>query len=499
MDMEFHKEGVSCQKTVLREVQNLELTQELRMPEGTGDAGKILSAWGQCVLRGKQWQHDRITVSGGVMVRVLYEPEEGREPDCLESWIPFQTEWDLPEECPEGKVRVSCMCRFVDVRPLSAGKMMLRCGVGILAEAAIPYNVEVFHPDVKAREAELLQSEWPVRIPVEMGEKTFHLEETLAIPPSVPQPEKIMYFCVRNSVTDKKVLGSKVVFRGTVDLHMLYLTREGQLQTWDLEIPFSQFADLSQSLSPDAQADVWLAITGMELEQDPEGKLLFQADMTAQYLLDDRKLLTLTEDAYCPGRKVDIERKTLDLPVVLENRREVLTAEEVISDEADVIVDVSVLTEFPQTREVADGVELSQPGLVQVLWYGSDGKLHSQQQRFRQQQEIRASADVQIWAMPGAIPQPNAAAGTNTITVRSQLPVHLQTMAGQGLSMVTGIHLGEPQEQDTYRPSLILARSEGRRLWDIAKENGSTMDAIRKANSLTEEPTENRMLLIPVM
>jgi len=64
--------------------------------------------------------------------------------------------------------------------------------------------------------------------------------------------------------------------------------------------------------------------------------------------------------------------------------------------------------------------------------------------------------------------------------------------------MITGVELGEEKEPDANRPSLILRRAGHGRLWDIAKESGSTMDAIRKANGLQEEPAAGQMLLIPV-
>ena len=64
--------------------------------------------------------------------------------------------------------------------------------------------------------------------------------------------------------------------------------------------------------------------------------------------------------------------------------------------------------------------------------------------------------------------------------------------------MVTGLTLGEVQEPDPGRPSLILYRAGKTRLWDIAKQNGSTVEAIRKANGIAEEPEPGRMLLIPV-
>ena len=65
--------------------------------------------------------------------------------------------------------------------------------------------------------------------------------------------------------------------------------------------------------------------------------------------------------------------------------------------------------------------------------------------------------------------------------------------------MVMGLELGEEQARDPDRPSIILRRSDGTRLWDIAKKAGSTVEAIRKANSLEGEPAPGQMLLIPVI
>ena len=64
--------------------------------------------------------------------------------------------------------------------------------------------------------------------------------------------------------------------------------------------------------------------------------------------------------------------------------------------------------------------------------------------------------------------------------------------------MVTGITLGESRKPDASRPALILRRAGKKRLWDLAKENGSTMADIRRVNQLQEEPNPDQMLLIPV-
>ena len=65
--------------------------------------------------------------------------------------------------------------------------------------------------------------------------------------------------------------------------------------------------------------------------------------------------------------------------------------------------------------------------------------------------------------------------------------------------MVAGLELGELEEPDPTRPSLILRNAAGESLWSLAKNNGSTVSAILAANGLDGEPGQKQMLLIPVV
>ncbi len=77
MEMAFQKTAFPCMTCAVREVQNAEQTQELRLPDGMPDIGKVLCAWGQVILRSKEWRSDSVLVSGGMLMWVLYLPEDG--------------------------------------------------------------------------------------------------------------------------------------------------------------------------------------------------------------------------------------------------------------------------------------------------------------------------------------------------------------------------------------------------------------------------------------
>ena len=163
MEQGFERTAVSFLDTVLEEVQNTEQTQEIRIPDGMPDVGKILAAWGQVILRSKEWREDTVSCTGGLMVWVLYAPEDGSREVSLESWIPFQLRWDIPEGLPEGKIHLGLLTRFVDARTVSPRKIMIRAGVGSHIQVLCPGEAEVYRSSGDLPGIQLLQRSFPLR------------------------------------------------------------------------------------------------------------------------------------------------------------------------------------------------------------------------------------------------------------------------------------------------------------------------------------------------
>ena len=68
MELQFEKQEMSFLHQVLRNVKDMELTQEIRLTGDMPDVGRVLAGWGQPVLRSKEWQGSQVGASGGVMV-----------------------------------------------------------------------------------------------------------------------------------------------------------------------------------------------------------------------------------------------------------------------------------------------------------------------------------------------------------------------------------------------------------------------------------------------
>ena len=326
MELNFPRAALPCLHQLKSEVQTLEETQELRMPEGYPDIGKILGAWGQVLLRGKEWRDGSMSVSGGVMTWILYQGE-GEEPQLhtVEAWIPFQMRWDLPPTQHDGTIHVIPLLRSVDARTTSARKMVARVTVALLGKAFLQDSCEVCTPPELPEDIHLLQQTYPLLLPREAGEKAFEMEEELTLPASCPKIEKLIRFSLQPELIDRKVLSGKLVFRGAAILHILYQSGDGKLCNWDFEIPFSRYTELDDLYEQEARSTVSLVLTSLELQEENEGILRLKAGLTGQYIIYDKTVLQIGEDAYSNLRDVHLAQESAELPAVLQLQQSTVT------------------------------------------------------------------------------------------------------------------------------------------------------------------------------
>lgn len=499
MQLQFNKTAIRCLGTALQDVQHAEVTQELRLPDGMPDIGRVLTTWGQVIIRSKQWQGNAIGLTGGVMVWSLYAPEDGTEARSMESWIPFQLRWDVRDVGREGPMRMIPLLRFADSRSISARKMMLRAGVSAMVQAMYPMEAEVYSAGELPEDVQVLRSSYPVRLPVESGEKTFLVDDELMLPEGSAPAEKILSVTANPEVTEKRVLSDKVIFKGNLNLHTVYRDQEGRVRSWDQPLAFSQLTELDQTYGSDAQTDIQMAVTSLETDMGEPGKLRVKCGLVAQYLVDDRHILELVQDAYSPVREVELESSRLELPVILDDRMESVTAEQSVPGQTGQVADAVFLPDFPRTRQSGSGFELELPGVFQTLLYDENESLQGITSRWEGRMNVPAAENSVLMAVPRAAGNVQSMPSMDAMGLSAQMQLRLQTSAMEQIPMVTGLELGQILEENPSRPSVILCACSGESLWDLAKRSGSTVAAIRRANGIEGDDSGERMLLIPVI
>lgn len=498
MQLQFEKREIPYLRTVKREVQSQEQTQEFRVSDGMPDIGSIIGAWGQVILRSKEWQEDGMLISGGTMVWVQYMPEEGGQPQCVESWLPFQMRWNFPGTQYDGKILSQCLLRSVDARSTSARKMILRTNVSVLAWALANDAFEVYDPVDVPEDVHLKKVKYPIQIPSEAGEKSFVLEESLQLPPSVPGVEKIISYSLRPEINEEKLMNDKVIFRGNAVLHLLYLADDGGQYAWDFDLPFTQYAELEKEYGDDGTVFLIPGITALELDREADG-LAVKIGLVCQYRISHRPVVELTEDAYSTKRKVGPVLQEVQLPGILDSKEQNIHAQSSMPLEAMRLTDVAFLPLPVGVRNAGEHTSVEVLGQFHLFYYDMEGIPRTGTCRWEQKVSMPQDDGITANAVAFAIGKPQGALMSGSVQLSNEMKLATEAVSDRTIPVVTGLELGEVETPDPTRPSVILRRPGGKSLWELAKESGSSVESICQANGLQTEPEETQMLLIPVL
>ena len=491
MELPFEKSTVKFWQQKLYTPVMKEETQELKLPESMPDIGRVIAAWGQPVMRGKEWRSTHVGITGGVMVWVLYAPEDGGSVRRMEAWIPFSVRSEHQHTRPDGVIRAECVLCAMDARSVSTRKIMLRCQVGVMIQTMLPKEAELYAPGALPEDIQLLERSYPMVLTRETGERSFLVDEVV----EVPNAQRVVYSRLMPRVTEQKVLGSRAVFRGVGELHLLCQDAEDRLFSADVEVPFAQYLDLEGDYEEAAEVSNLLCLTSLEAEPEERG-IRVKCGLVSQYIINAPSVIRCAEDAYSPGRDVEPVMTPVELPVWLDEQlRQVELEEKLVGEE--VSVDAIFFPDLPVVTRQPGGAEIRVGGAFQTLTEGPEG-LGGKTLRTGKSISLDTACDTIpfTWLRGGT--QVRREGGGCALTAR--MDVKLDSVCHNAINMVSAIRCAEQRKSDPERPSIIVrARKSDETLWDIAKYCGSTVSAIQRLNKLESEPEENRLLLIPVI
>lgn len=495
MELQFKKKTCNYVQELVCQCTERELTDEIRLTDNMEDIGRVLGAWGQVLIRGKEWRPDRVAVSGGVMVWVLYMPENGIQPQMTEAWLPFQEQWPIEDTQRDGSIVVTGHLTFCDARSVSARKLMLRAGLCLDVHVYAPGSECLYVPEQLPENVQVHTVSYPVLLPAEAGEKSFTLDDQLPTPTGMPGIHKLLRYNILPQIMETRVSGGRVIFRGVGILHVMAMDEEGQLHSFDMELPFSQYAQLDREYGEDAEATVGLAVTNLELETGENQMFAVKCGLSGQYVIRERTQFAVTEDAYCPGHELEMNKCCMSFPTVLEEKCTDISVRRQNPCDGVRIADVEFVTCAPEARSTEDGTELVLGGRFYILYYDRQGQLRSMTVKWEQPEQLVHHKTARI--------RPSVTAcgkATATLTeAQGQLKLCYSCLSSQGLEMVSSITVGAETVRDQDQPAMVVRKAGKDGLWAIAKKTGSTVEAIRTMNGISGEPDPEQILLIPIV
>ena len=422
----------------------------------------------------------------------------------LDVSIPFRV-------CAEGKdigpgcsVTACARLRRADTRAVNPRKVLVRAEAAVEVTVFTPMTKSICSqvPDAAKRNVEQLTETQEVYLTACVQEKPFTISEEVALSASKPAAAELLKSRITLCRGESKIIGNKLIFKGSVDVSLLYRGEDDGVYTAGGELPFSQIMEVS-GVGEGADCDILLTLSGGDCAlTGGEGRMVgVSLDLLAQAVIREPRALEALTDAYSTGQPLDARRETYPLArrvdggVRSQNAREVWETGTPVREVTDCRLTVGQVV---RSRE-GERLILTAQTEVTILYTGEDGELYAAQRQVAVPCALDLPEECQCFCQCEGVGEVYAAPAAGGLEVRFTLDFRYRAQSRQQITALSSLEPGEPREGAGDQPSLVLRMLEqGERLWDVAKAYATTIADIISANELEDEAAAaGKLLLIP--
>ncbi|MCL2402558.1 MAG: DUF3794 domain-containing protein, partial [Oscillospiraceae bacterium] len=268
MELYLNREKISHVRNILNTRLTQEETMEMIVPDALPDILRIVCVDTTVLIRSKDADAGRVSVSGIAAMTVVYAPEGVGGVRKIDAEIPFTIAVAESEIIPESSVIARVSAVTADASVVNPRKFVLR--VDLCAELSCYNDDELsISADVDLDGdggIELLRESQEVCIPINVREKSFVISDELTLPNGSPEIEDILSTNTTVTAEEAKIVGNKLIFRGNTNISLLYSPEDGdELCSVMLTSEFSQIMEL-ENVSEDCDFEIVLMLTGAYIE-----------------------------------------------------------------------------------------------------------------------------------------------------------------------------------------------------------------------------------------
>lgn len=505
MELEFDRDTIICYETVADVTLCQEETLESIVPDACPDIVRIVDVCGQATLSGKQAKEGAAAVTGMVRVSILYQPESGTGLRRMEMGLPFSCQVEAPGLTERGTVLASPRLRCAEARALNPRKVLLRVDLAVDVTACQPVERLVCRGVLEEEKSGVCQRQFHGETYelTAVQEKPFIFSDQVRLQGGQGEPSQLLAVQAQPLCTESKLIGSKLIFKGVVELSLLLQEPGGTLSSSRESMPFSQVMEIAQA-GEDGDCQVQVELTNLQWDlaaSDGRG-LEVSLELLAQAKVRCRRPVTLLQDLYSTAWQMEVDSRLQPMcqfgeqSVRAQTVRELLETGELVRG---VVSSRLSLGQMTQSREGEQAVLTAEAWLT-VLYLDENEAVQCARKTIPVACRLDCPTDFICHCACTCAGEVFTAPTAGGVEVRFSLDFHCMTMRRTQVAAVEHARLGEARASgEGPQPSMVLRLPvPGEGIWDIAKAYGTTIQQIMQANELeSEELTQGRMLLIP--
>lgn len=502
-------EAIKMNDVVFSHVAEQSIELDYILPDYCCDVFKILKAQMRPSILSERISGNKLMIDGVADIKVVYLGEDGQKISRVEQKQTFTKNIELKEEYQDAVVNVRAKCDYFHCRAQNSRRLEMKGVVTLSISIFCPKTVEavcnceglqLHKKKIEVCEKELFAS------------REFTVREELQIGGGKPAISEVLDYSASGIVLDYKLLANKVICKGEVALHTLYIGDDPLVpEVIEHSVPVSQILDC-EGMDEDFVCKVCLEVVkyDIDLQIEENGKCIgFTAEIGLRAYCEAVKnhSVEIVDDCYSTAYEVDCKSEPYHMERFCHSLQETNLVRQPVKFGQGVGLIYDLCCSVTNVNYKTEEKQLTVLCNLQVGMLGSDMEnmpVYLEQsipceipvKLGFEANEVKLLPDIRVASVAYTI------VSSDEIEIRAELQVSGIVYQVIPVSLMTQIVFREDavkQRNDSAALRIYFA-DQGESVWAIAKRYNTSVSAILEQNEIDQEYlTERGMILIPIV
>ncbi len=503
--MQIEKQDIVMRKALYDATITTEAEGSIIVPDIKSDILKVLGVDAKTYICDKQITDGKVTISGKVMINVLYMPEGENSPcetinacfDFSETLKRSEFLQDMDLLCVPENQKVTY--RVINSRKISVCAK-IEIGVSVIAESNSSVVCDVLDDECFTKK-DIIEISGIGGV----YDFDFAIEENLEL---AGCGNKILNYSAQIGDKEFKVLDGKVVLKGKLNVTVLYLNTQNKCASAEYEIPYTEVFEI-ESLTENTECEFFYQVGDMSLALSEQNEntetFCFLSKVYVCVKTTIKKEMGVLTDLYFKNADCKEEKEE----ICTENFVPCINFSTIIKEmvekgegRPEIASVYQVLAKPRITESTSDGNKVSVSGkvLISVLYMtkAEDCPIATSEQEISFNYLINADCSDEVVLDILCEHTSYTLASENTIEVRLGIRILGKSVKKRNCVLIKDLEVLPCHKPESAAVIYFVKKNDT--IWDVAKHYKINADVIRQYNSLGEDCRlcEGKRLIIPI-
>ncbi|GHV18576.1 spore coat protein [Clostridia bacterium] len=344
------------------------------VPDIKPDIARILQADANAYITSRTISGDKLVFEGQAAITLLYQAENGSVRSII-THHPFKHSIVAPTNSENALIDSELCVQNVESVLVNSrkfcGKILMGLEVRLIAAEELEFTTEIegenahhFQTNTKKISANYRRT---------VAEQDLFVRDVLEVPAGKSSIGEVLRMDVTINAHENKVAGNKVLVKGDVHVHTLYLAeRDDSVHSMEHQIPFSEIVSINEEASDSHECAINYHVlsTAWNLQQDADGdQRLLGADINLRAILrmEQNISLDVLDDVYSTRNDLEVTHNTVSLSRAIAKASGNVTANDLVphsDDFADISEIYNVIARPKIASAKIEGSKIVLEGIV---------------------------------------------------------------------------------------------------------------------------------------